>query len=78
MDEVCQLLATTTSVYGSILKVDSIKKVCKKLHRAAAGSTTWVINVGNDRREILISMITDLEGQLTLKLMADGLTKRLC
>ena len=78
MDEACQLLATVTSVYGSILKLDSIKKVCKKLHRAATGTATWVINVGNDRREILISVITDLEGLLALKLMADGLMKRLC
>ena len=78
MDKVHQLLATTTSVYGSILKVDSIKKVCKKLHRAAAGTATWAINVGNDRREILISVITNSEGLFALKLMADGLMKRLC
>ena len=78
MDEARQLLVTTTSVYGSIPKVDSIKKVCKKLHRAAAGTATWVINVGNERREILISVITDLEGLLALKPMADGLMKRLC
>ena len=51
MDEARQLLTTATSVYGSITKEDSMKKVRKKLQRAAAGTATWVINVGNERRE---------------------------
>ena len=73
-----QLLATATSVYGSILKVDSTKKVCKKLQGAAAGKATWVTKVGNERRKILMSVVIDLEGLLALKPMADGLIKRLC
>lgn len=44
-----QLLATATSVHGSMLKIDSTKKVCKKLRGAAAGTATWVTNVGNER-----------------------------
>ena len=73
-----QLLATATSVYGSILKIDSTKKVCKKLQGAAAGTATWVTNVGNERGEILMSVVTDSEGLLALKPMADGLMKRFC
>ena len=73
-----QLLATATSVYGSILKIDSTKKVCKKLQGAAAGTATWVTNVGNERGEILMSIVTDSEGLLALKPMADGLMKRFC
>ena len=72
-----QLLATATSVYGNTLKIDSTKKVCKKLQGAAAGTATWVTNVGNERGEILISVVTESEGLLALKPMAEGLMKRL-
>ena len=73
-----QLCATATSVYGKILKIDSIRKVSKKLAGAAAGTaTTWVTNVGNERGEVLISVVTDSEGMLALKRMADGLIRRL-
>ena len=66
-----QLLAIATSVYGSILKVDSTKKVCKKLQGAAAGTATWVTNIGNERGEILMSVVTDSEGLMALKPMAE-------
>ena len=72
-----QLLATTTSIYGRILKIDSTKKVVKKLQGAAAGTATWVTNVGNEQGEVLISVVTESEGLLSLKSMADGLMKRL-
>ena len=68
-----QLHATATSVYGKILKIDSTKKVCKKLAGEAARTATWVTNVGNKRGEVLISVVTDSEGLLALKPMADGL-----
>lgn len=71
-----QLLATATSVYGSILKIDSTKKICKKLQGAAAGTATWVTNVGNEQGEVLMSVVTEAEGLLSLKNMADGLMKR--
>ena len=71
-----QLRATATSVYGKILKIDSIKKVCKKLAGAAARIATWVTNVGNERGEVLISVVTDSEGLLALKPMADSLMRR--
>ena len=48
----------------------------------AARSCSWNshmgTNVGNERGEILMSVVTDLEGLLALKPMADGLMKRFC
>ena len=35
-----QLVAAATSVYGTILKVDSMKKACKRLQGHAAGLAT--------------------------------------
>ena len=43
-----QLLAAATSVYDSLLKVDSTKKACKKLQGHSVGTATWVTNVGNE------------------------------
>lgn len=47
-----ELLAAATSIYGSILKIDSTKKICKKLQGAAANTATWATNVGNERGEV--------------------------
>lgn len=54
----------------SILKIDSTKKVYKKLQGAAA---SWATNVGNERGEILIS---ESEGSEGLRPMALGLMQR--
>ena len=62
-----QLLATATSIYGRILKIDSTKKVVKKLQGAAADTATWVTNVGNEKGEVLISVVTESEGLLSLR-----------
>ena len=56
-----QLQAAVTSVGGSILKIDSTKKVCKKLLGAATGSATWATNVGNARGEVLMSVLAESE-----------------
>ena len=48
------------------LEIDSTKKVCRKLQY-----------VGNEYGEILISVLTESEGHLGLKLLADGLVERL-
>ena len=70
------LLAAVTSTYGSILKIDSTKKVTKKLCGAAAGSASWATNVGNERGEVVQCVITASEGTESLQQMADGLMKR--
>lgn len=71
-----ELLAVSTTVYESILKIDSTKKVCRKLQGAAANSPSWYTNVGNEYGEILISVLTESEGLLGLKPLADGLVER--
>ena len=71
-----QLLATGTAIFGSVLKIDSTKKVCKKLQGKAAGSASWCTNVGNERGEVLISVLTESEGLEGLRPMATGIIQR--
>ena len=47
------LLAAATLIYGSTLKINSTKKICKKLQGADAESAAQTKNVGNERGEIL-------------------------
>ena len=65
-----------TSVFGNVLKIDSTKKVCKKLQGTAAGSASWCTNVGNERGEVLILILTESEGMEGLHPMAKGLIGR--
>ncbi len=70
------LLAAATSIYGSILKIDSTKKICSKLQGAAANTASWVTNVGNERGEVVISVLTESEGSDALSRLATGLMDR--
>ena len=70
------LLAAATSTNGSILKIDSTKKVTKKLSGTGAGSASWAMNVGNERGEVVQCVITASERMDSLCQMADGLMKR--
>ncbi|XP_016115196.1 uncharacterized protein [Sinocyclocheilus grahami] len=70
-----ELKARVTSVFGSILKMDSTKQVAKKLAGAAAGTATWVTNVGNEHGQVLMSVLTSHEGQGLLP-MTTGLVRR--
>ena len=71
-----QLLATCTAIFGNVLKIDSTKKVCKKLQGIAAGSASWCTNVGNERGKVLVSVFTQSEGLEGLQSMATGLIQR--
>ena len=71
-----QLLSTCTGVFGSVLKIDSTKKVCGKLQGIAAGSASWCTNVSNERGEVLISVLTESEGLGGFHPMAVGLIRR--
>ncbi|XP_061621265.1 uncharacterized protein LOC133473675 [Phyllopteryx taeniolatus] len=51
------------SVFGSLLKMDSTKKMAKKLAGAAAGTAAWVTNVGNEHGQVLMSVLTVAEGE---------------
>lgn len=71
------ILAAATSVYGSILKIDSTKKVCRKLQGVAAGTASWATNVGNERGEVVASVLTASEDVASsLKELARGLVRR--
>ncbi|KAK9963911.1 hypothetical protein ABG768_005130 [Culter alburnus] len=70
-----ELKARVTSVFGSILKMDSTKQVAKKLVGAAAGTAAWVTNVGNEHGQVLMSVLTSHKGQGLLP-MTTGLVRR--
>ena len=58
------------------MKIDGTKKICKKLQGTVAGSAGWATNVGNEKGEILISILTASEGEEALLPMATGLMRR--
>ncbi|XP_051915356.1 uncharacterized protein LOC127596645 [Hippocampus zosterae] len=64
-----------TSIFGNILKMDSTKKLTKKLAGESAGTAAWVTNVGNEYGQVLMSVLTAAEGE-GLSAMADGLVRR--
>lgn len=70
------LKSSATSIYGSILKIDSTKKITKKLQGKCAYSASWCTNVGNERGEILLSLLTTSESLSNLGKMAEGLMDR--
>lgn len=65
--------ARITSTFGSILKMDSTRKVTRKLAGTASDTVAWVTNVGNEHGQVLISVLTCSEG---LSRMVAGLMRR--
>ena len=51
-------------------------QVVKKLQGAAAGSATWVTDIGKERGEVLMSVVTQSESAPGLQKMAEGLMMR--
>ncbi|MGH0120698.1 UNVERIFIED_CONTAM: hypothetical protein FKN15_031627 [Acipenser sinensis] len=70
-----EVKARVTSTFGSILKMNSTKKVTKKLAGAAAGTAAWSTNVGNEFGQVLMSVLTSHKGEGLLP-MAAGLMQR--
>ena len=70
------LKAITTLVYGRILKIDSTKKITKKLQVAEANMASWVTNIGNERWEVLNSIVTTSESMQSLEVMVSGIVDR--
>ncbi|KAJ7984264.1 hypothetical protein DPEC_G00362860 [Dallia pectoralis] len=64
-----------TSTFGSILKMYSTKKITKKLADTAKGTALWVSSVGNQIRQILVSVLTAQDGP-GLDPMVSGLVQR--
>ena len=63
-----------TSTFGTILKIDSTKKVCMKL---CTNIVSWTNNIGNRRVEVIISVLTESESAVALQPMADSLGDRI-
>lgn len=68
--------ASLTTTSGDILKMDSTKKVCKKLQGTAAGAANWMTSVSNEMGQVLISVLTVSEDRASLAQLADGLMQR--
>ncbi|XP_041836780.1 uncharacterized protein LOC121636983 [Melanotaenia boesemani] len=68
--------ARITSTFGSILKMDSTKKVTKKLAGAASDTAAWLTNVDNQYGQVLISVLTCSEGSEGLSRTAAGLMRQ--
>ncbi|CAM4694811.1 unnamed protein product [Leuciscus chuanchicus] len=67
--------AGITSTFGTILKMDSTKKITKKLAGTAKGTAQWLSSVGNETGQILISVLTAQDGP-GLDSMISGLISR--
>ncbi|XP_066553542.1 uncharacterized protein LOC136722123 [Amia ocellicauda] len=74
LERLAEVKALVTSVFGSILKLDSTKKLTRKLTGAAAGTASWATNVGNEFGQVLNSVLTCGEGE-GLQPMAAGLVE---
>ena len=70
-----EIKASVTSTFGSILKMDSTKKVVRKLAGNSSGTAAWATNVANELGQVLVCVLTASEG-VGLGPMAEGLMKR--
>ncbi|XP_060927146.1 uncharacterized protein LOC133001557 [Limanda limanda] len=67
--------AKITCTFGSVLKMDSTKKITKKLSGLAEGTALWLTSVSNEVGQILISVLTAQEGP-AVDIMAADLIRR--
>ena len=70
-----EMKASITLVFGRILKIDSTKKVVKKLAGRSAKTAVWCTNIGNEYGQVLTSVMTSGEGH-GLTPMLVGLVRR--
>lgn len=70
-----EIKASITSRFGRVLKMDSTKKVARKLAGHSAGTATWVTNVGNEHGQVIMTVLTASEG-FGLASMVGGIIKR--
>ncbi|KAK0140296.1 hypothetical protein N1851_022771 [Merluccius polli] len=71
MSRMDHIKASITSTLGSILKMDSTKKMTKKLAGAAKGTALWVSSVSNEVGQVLISVLTAQEGPGLDRMVSD-------
>ena len=52
-----EIKAYLTSTYGTVIKIDSTKKICKKLAGHCQGNAEWLNSVSNEKGEILACIL---------------------
>lgn len=62
IDRLDDVKGSLTSTFGNILKVDSTKKITRKLSGTAAASAQWATDVGNELGQVLTCVLTTAEG----------------
>ncbi|XP_041710039.1 solute carrier organic anion transporter family member 1C1-like [Coregonus clupeaformis] len=67
LSRLAEVKARVTSVFRSILKMDSTKKVTKKLAGYASDTAAWATNVGNEHGHVLNHVLTAGEGEGLMK-----------
>uniref|UniRef100_A0AAV2JMW0 Transposase n=1 Tax=Knipowitschia caucasica TaxID=637954 RepID=A0AAV2JMW0_KNICA len=70
-----EVKASITSLSGQVLKLDSTKKIVRKLAGSARSTAAWAANVGNEFGQVIMSVLTASEGWGLAK-MAEGLVNR--
>ncbi|GAA6106260.1 uncharacterized protein LOC120467179 [Tachysurus ichikawai] len=70
-----ELKGVITYTYGIILKLDSTKKITKKLDGGIADTATWMTNIGNEFGQVLNCVLTTGEGA-GLDELCQGIVKR--
>jgi hypothetical protein len=70
------LKASATSIYGSIFKIISTKKITRTLQGTAAKSVSWCCKIGNEKGEVLISILTTSESLSNLNTLTEDLMDR--
>ncbi|KAI8493995.1 hypothetical protein Bbelb_283420 [Branchiostoma belcheri] len=68
MNHQAEMKGVITSTYGRILKLDSTKKITKKLAGDVENSASWMTNVANEKGSVLNSVLTTGEGPAMLDL----------
>lgn len=75
LNRVDYIKAHMTSQFGTVLKMDSTKKITNKLAGKGRKTAMWATNIGNEHGQVLMSVLTVGEGS-GLKQMLDGLVTR--
>ena len=71
-----EVKASITSTFGRILKMDSTKKIVKKLAGKGSRTAEWATNVGNEHGQVLMSVILNAGEGHGLGPMVNGLVHR--
>nr|XP_023675259.1 uncharacterized protein LOC111847890 [Paramormyrops kingsleyae] len=70
-----EMKGVITTTYGRILKLDSTKKITKKLAGGIADTATWMTNISNECGQVLNCVLTTGEGA-GLAELCQGIVKR--